>query len=73
MRHQRGPGADASLCGELGLAATTSGRVNAVGKVAPMAARCKAAGYECATLHVGWGWESDAEMDRPADDIVAAW
>lgn len=65
-------GADAEACREIGLAATTSGRVNAPGEIAPLAAEWKAAGYECATLHVGWGWESDGEIDILVDEILAA-
>lgn len=65
-------GAEAAVCKELGLAATTAGRVNAPGEIGRLAADWKKAGYECATLHVGWGWESDSEVDALIDDILAA-
>jgi hypothetical protein len=56
-------GGDIALCRELGLGCSTGGRVNRPGEIAPLAAQWKKTGYGCATLHVGWGHESDAEAD----------
>jgi hypothetical protein len=64
-------GGDVALCRELGLGVTASGRVNEPGEIAPMAARWRREGYECATLHVGWGHESDAEIDALVGEILA--
>lgn len=62
-------GGDVALSRELGLGCTAGGRVNKVGEIKPLAAQWKKAGYECATLHVGWGHESDAEADALVRDI----
>lgn len=62
-------GGDPVLCRELGLGCTTGGRVNKLGEIKPLAAQWKKAGYECSTLHVGWGHESDAEIDALVRDI----
>ncbi len=65
-------GGDPVLSRELGLGCTTGGRVNKPGEIAPLAARWKQAGYEAASLHVGWGHESDAEIDVLVREILAA-
>ncbi len=65
-------GADAALCKRLGLGATSGGRVNKVGEAGPLAKSLKEGGYECGTLHVGWGMEDDAEVDRLVGDILEA-
>jgi len=65
-------GGDVTISRELGLGCTTGGRVNKVGEIKPLAAQWKKAGYECATLHVGWGHESDAECDALIRDIHEA-
>ena len=68
----QGGEAELAICRELGLGCTTGGRVNKPGEVAPMAAAWKKAGFEAATLHVGWGHESDAECDVLVREIIAA-
>ena len=65
-------GGDPKICRELGLGVTGGGRVNKVGEAEPLAQRLRDAGYECATLHVGSGFESDREMMLVVRDIVAA-
>lgn len=65
-------GGDPTLCKELGLGCTAGGRVDRPGDIAPQAAAWKRAGYEAATLHVGRGHESDAEIDALARAIVKA-
>ncbi len=71
-RGVQGGDAELALCRELGLGCTTSGRVNRPGEIAPLAAAWKRAGFEAATLHVGWGHESDAEADVLVREIIAA-
>ncbi|MCE9615926.1 MAG: hypothetical protein K8T26_16770 [Lentisphaerae bacterium] len=65
-------GGDPALSRELGLGCTSGGRVNKPGEIAGLAAAWKRAGYEAATLHVGWGHESDAEVDRLVHEIIRA-
>ncbi len=65
-------GGDPALARELGLGCTAGGRVNRPADIAPLAAQWQAAGYEAATLHVGWGHESDAEIDALVTAIIAA-
>jgi hypothetical protein len=62
--------ANADLCRELGLGVTGSHRVNRVGEIEPVAAKAKAEGRECMTLHVGWGMESEAETYRLVEDVL---
>jgi hypothetical protein len=63
-------GGDPALCRELGLGMTTSARINAPGEAAPLVDECLDHGYECATLHVAWGLESDSEVDELVSDIL---
>lgn len=65
-------GGDVVISRELALGCTTGGRVNEPGEIAPLAAQWKQAGYEAATLHVGWGHESDAEIDVLVREILTA-
>lgn len=64
-------GGDPDACRALGLGCTTGGRVNKPGEIAASAARARKAGFEAMTLHVGWGHESDAEIDALVRDILA--
>lgn len=59
-----------ALCRELGLAMTVSKRINAVGEIGPVARAWQEEGYDCGTLHVAWGLESDDEMDALVDDVL---
>ena len=65
-------GGDPALCHELGLGITGGGRVSAVGDATKVAADGKAKGYECLTLHVGWGMEDDDEVFRLVEAVLTA-
>lgn len=54
------------------MGATAGGRVDKVGEADPIAAKLRDEGYACATLHVGTGFEGDAQMFAVAEDIVRA-
>lgn len=68
----QGGGSELAEARALGLGCTTSGRINRPGEIAPLAAAWKQAGFEAATLHVGWGHESDAEADVLMREVIAA-
>jgi hypothetical protein len=53
-----------------GLSVATLGRANTPEEIRSLATGWKNAGWECGTLHVGWGWESDAEIDTLVDAII---
>jgi hypothetical protein len=55
-----------------GLKATTAGRVNNPGEIEPLTKAWKEEGFDLATLHVGWGTESDNEIDALVGDILDA-
>jgi hypothetical protein len=59
-------------CRALGLGIAGSGRINLPEQSAVLAEQLAGDGYECATLHVGWGMESDAEADRLIESILEA-
>ena len=65
-------GADKALCAEFGLAATAGGRINKPDEADKSAGQLKGAGFDCATYHVGWGMESDAEVHALAESILEA-
>ena len=65
-------GGDPALCRAAGLRATATGRVDRVGEAHDLALRIRDAGNEILTLHVGTGFETDAEMLALAEDIVRA-
>ncbi|MCW8132694.1 MAG: hypothetical protein KIS92_20270 [Planctomycetota bacterium] len=65
-------GGNVKLCRELGLGVTGGGRINKVGEALPLAQQCKDAGQECATVHVAWGIEDDAEVFALVEDILNA-
>ena len=56
-------GGDVSQCRAIGLGATGGFRANRPEEVEPQARACAEAKVDAATLHVGWGHESDAEAD----------
>ena len=56
-------GGDVALCRSLGLGVTGAFRVNRPSEAEPQARACAEAGVDAATLHVGWGHESEAEAD----------
>jgi hypothetical protein len=49
-----------------------SDRVNLPAEADPIVARHAALGHDCLTLHVGWGLEDDAEMDRLVEAVLRA-
>ncbi|AUP80951.1 apurinic/apyrimidinic endonuclease family protein [Flavivirga eckloniae] len=51
------------LCKELGLELTAHARVNEVGDLDELLPYWKDMGYNCATIHLGWGMESDSQID----------
>lgn len=51
------------LCKEFNLQLTAHARVNEVGDLDDLLPKWKAENYNCATIHLGWGMESDTEMD----------
>ena len=56
----------------LGLAASTLARVNTPGEIDKAARRAGEAGYECATLHVAWGFEDDETVDELVGAVIEA-
>lgn len=64
-------GANPTLCASLGMGCAGGGRYNQVAEVAPAVKALKAEGYQCATAHVAWGHESDAEIDALVREIIA--
>lgn len=65
-------GGDPALVRKHGLELAAGGRVNLPGEALPMAKKARDEGAVCQTLHVGWGLETDDEMNRLAEDILTA-
>lgn len=65
-------GGDPALVRKCGLELAAGGRVNLPGEALPAAKKARDEGAVCQTLHVGWGLESDDEMNRLAEDILTA-
>ncbi|MCZ7646340.1 MAG: hypothetical protein M5U26_13825 [Planctomycetota bacterium] len=65
-------GADPKLCAELGLLSFGGGRINKPAEADELARKQKEAGQRCATLHVAWGIEDDAEVDALVGAILNA-
>ncbi|MFA7236772.1 MAG: hypothetical protein WC058_07910 [Phycisphaeraceae bacterium] len=65
-------GGDAKPARAAGLGAAGGGRVNEPDEAATTAKQNIDAGFECATLHVGWGMEDDDQMDRLVDAVLDA-
>lgn len=64
--------ADAALARAAGLGSAGSGRIDFVHESEPLAKMLKDAGHEAATVHVGYGFEDDDEMDRLVDSVMNA-
>jgi hypothetical protein len=62
---------DPKICAELGLRYSASFRINKVGEGSESFRKWKDEGYECATLHVGWGMESEEEINRLVDYVLS--
>lgn len=58
------------LCKELGLSLTAHARINKVGELDELLSKWKSQNYNCATLHLGWGIESDAEIDELVKYVI---
>jgi len=65
-------GFNPKLCAELGLGKTTGGRVDKPEQADAAAKSAQDAGFECSTLHVGTGFESDAEVFNVVEAIIKA-
>jgi len=61
---------DPKLCKEFGLNLTAHARVNQVGDLADLLPRWKELNYNCATIHLGWGIESDKQTDDLVSDVL---
>jgi len=64
-------GYDPKTCHAHGMGCSGGGRYNQVSEVAPSVKVLKADGYDCGTVHVAWGHESDAEIDALVREIIA--
>lgn len=58
------------LCQELGLGLTAHARVNEVGDLDHLIPQWKSQDYNCATIHLGWGLESDKQTDLLVEYIL---
>lgn len=65
-------GADAKLCRRLNLPHATGGRINTVQDADRVAQVAVDEGALAATVHVGWGLEDDATVDRLVDATLEA-
>lgn len=63
--------ATARACRERGLGLSATARINQPHEAAETARRYAEAGMECATVHAGWGMESDAEACALIEAILA--
>jgi len=54
---------DPTLCKELGLQLTAHARVNKIGDLDSLLPVWKSLNYNCATIHLGWGIESNEQVD----------
>ncbi|WP_321473343.1 hypothetical protein [uncultured Paludibaculum sp.] len=61
-----------AACRSLGLSMAASGRVNEPEEAGPLAERLAGDGFPCATLHVGWGLESDEQACRLIEAVLSA-
>jgi hypothetical protein len=59
-------------CRSAGLGLVGSGRINSPDESSLLAERFTGEGYECATLHVGWGLEDDDQAARLIESVLTA-
>jgi hypothetical protein len=59
-------------CRAAGLGFAGSGRINSLEEASPLAERFAGDGYQCATLHVGWGLEDDDQAARLIESVLHA-
>ncbi len=55
-----------------GLGAATLGRANTADEIIACARRWSQAGYDCGTMHIGWGFENDSKVAELAQVVVDA-
>jgi hypothetical protein len=58
------------LCRKAGLRVAGTGRVNRPSETRPVAERALEHGFDCVTLHVGWGMEDEADGLRLLEGII---
>jgi len=63
---------DPKLCRHVGIGSAASGRVDTLTDAETLARKFKTLGHEAATLHVGSGFENDAEMDALVYSVLEA-
>lgn len=70
----RAQGSESELadCRALDLEIAASGRVNHAREARDLGEQLAGKGYECATLHVGWGLENDGEAAQLVDAVLEA-
>lgn len=61
-----------AACRSMKMGVAGSGRVNTPYEAEPLAAKLADDGYECATLHVGWGLENDSEAYALLESVILA-
>lgn len=60
------------VCRQLGMNVAGSGRVNEVSDAFSIAEQASGDGYDCATLHVGWGLEDDDQATSLIEAVLTA-
>ena len=68
----QGTAEDLSICRAHHFGIAASGRVNIPSEADSLAEQIAGSGYECATLHVGWGLEDDSEAHRLIESVLQA-
>ena len=63
---------DPEICSAVGIGCAGSGRVDSLTDAEALARKLKSLGHEAATVHVGSGFENDAEMDTLVHSILKA-
>lgn len=61
-----------AACRQAGMGVAGSGRINLPSEAEQVAATMASDGYECVTLHVGWGLENDEQADALIESILRA-
>ncbi|MBV9574381.1 MAG: hypothetical protein JOY93_10030 [Acidobacteriales bacterium] len=69
---KQGTPEELAICRAHGFGIAAGGRINAPSEADPFAEQIAGSGYECATLHVGWGLEDDDQAHRLIESILAA-
>lgn len=67
-----GSAQELSVCRTRRMGIAASGRINAPQDAASLAERVAGDGYECATLHVGWGLENEDEAAWLIESVLEA-